>query len=195
MNKEKSWSAGLLENRRVAWIVLAICVLGSVVGLGGAGLARERSQLVDAFYNGVVKGDQTGRSSMDAYLDRSAECAQLMYSEAQLLLGADNAVAGEMEQVLADFAENADLDERYAAYTRLQSLADQLYNAIYGAELSDAQRVNFKRAYDDFWGSDKYIRMDPYRELAADFNASLRGFPAGLVAKIWGVETMNSFGA
>lgn len=195
MSKERGRSASLLENRRVAWIVLAVCVLASVVGLGGAGLARERSQLLDAFYSGAAQNDQTGRSSMDAYLDRSAECAQVMLSEAKLLLGADDPVANEMEQALAGFVENPHLDERYAAYTRLQSLTDQLYNAIYGAELSDAQRVNFKRAYDDFWGSDKYIRMDPYRELAADFNGSLRDFPAGVVAKIWGVESLNSFGA
>ena len=65
---------------------------------------------------------------------------------------------------------------------------------MYAQELTDAQRVNFKRAYDDFWGCDKYVRMDPYRKMASAFNDSLSGFPAGLVADLMGVEEINSFG-
>ena len=61
--------------------------------------------------------------------------------------------------------------------------------------MTDAQRVNFKRAYDDFWGCDKYVRMDPYREMASEFNDSLSGFPAGLVADLMGVDELNSFGS
>ncbi len=185
----------LTENRRLAWIVLVVCIVGSVVGLGGAGLARERGHLEEVFYNGASQEGRTGRNSMDAYLDRSAECVQVMMYEGKLLLGEENAIALEMEQVWADFADNENLDERYAAYTRLQSLSDQLYNAIYAEELTDAQRVNFKRAYDDFWGSDKYIRLDPYRKQAADFNNHLKKFPANLVAGLYGVSSMNSFGA
>lgn len=193
MEREKRRTR-LSENRPLAWVVLFACVLGSVVGLGGAGLARQQRVLEEVFYSGASDGQQTGRSSMDAYLDRSAECVQVMLSEGKLLLGEDNAVATEMAQALAEFAENPDLDARYAAYTRLQSLSDQLYNAIYGAQLEDAQRVNFKRAYDDFWGSDKYIRLDPYREMAAKYNHNLKGFPASAVAGLWGIDPMNSFG-
>ena len=70
------------ENRPLAWAVLAACVLGSVFGLGGNSLARERDRVEDYFYDGAETASTT-RSSMDAYLDRAAECAQAMASEVQ----------------------------------------------------------------------------------------------------------------
>ena len=185
----------LSENRPLAWVVLIACALGSVVGLGGAGLARERNRVERVFYDGVKQSDATARSSMDACLDRAAECAQVMASEVQLHLGADNANAQKMLNALADFGDDDGLDARYQAYQTLQSLSDQLYNEIYAANLSDSERVNFKHAYDDFWGCDKYVRIDPYRSMAAEFNDSLDGFPASLAAGLWGVDELSSFGA
>lgn len=178
----------------MAWCVLVVCVLGSIVGLGGAGLVRERNMLMNVFYNGTER-QETARYSMDAYLDRAAECVQVMIAEAQLYLGDDCVPAQEMKNALAYFGDDDTLDQRYAAYTELQKDSDTLYNAMYAAELTDAERANFKRAYDDFWGSDKYIRKDAYREMAADFNTELKNFPANAVAKIMGVEELNSFGA
>lgn len=182
------------ENRPLAWAVLAACALGSVFGLGGNSLARERDRVVDYFYDGA-ETTATTRSSMDAYLDRAAECAQVMASEVQLHLGADDANAQKMLDALADFGDDDGLDARYAAYQTLQGLSDQLYNEMYAANLSDTERVNFKHAYDDFWGCDKYVRIDPYRSMAAEFNDSLDGFPASLAAGLWGVDELNSFGA
>ena len=182
------------ENRPLAWAVLAVCALGSVFGLGVSSLARERDRVVDYFYDGA-ETTATTRSSMDAYLDRAAECAQVMASEVQLHLGADDANAQKMLDALADFGDDDGLDARYAAYQTLQGLSDQLYNEMYAANLSDTERVNFKHAYDDFWGCDKYVRIDPYRSMAAEFNDSLDGFPASLAAGLWGVDELNSFGA
>ena len=181
------------ENRPLAWAVLAACVLGSVFGLGGNSLARERDRVEDYFYDGA-ETSATARSSMDAYLDRAAECAQVMASEVQLHLGADNANAQKMLDALESFSGD-DLDARYAAYQTLQGLSDQLYNEMYAAPLSDADRRLFKQAYDDFWGCDKYVRIDPYRSMAAEFNRELKGFPASVAAAIWNVDALNSFGA
>lgn len=183
----------LNENRRLAWCVYALCVVLSVVGLGGAGLKSARNDILDVFFNGSEKG-QTTRYSMDAYLDRALECACVMASEAQLQLGADNQTAAHMLEAVGFFGDDDSLDERYAAYQQLQKDSDALYNEFYASGLSDAQRVNFKTAYDDFWGSDKYIKKDEYRSLAADFNGDLKGFPANLAAGIFGVDELNSFG-
>lgn len=183
----------LIENRPVAWAVLAICIVGSIIGLGGGSLVRERDHVMDVFFNGTEK-QETARYSMDAYLDRAAECAMVMAGEVQLHLGGDHPAAASAMEALSFFGDDDDLDERYEAYVRLQQDSDAMYNAMYSAQLTDQQRVNFKRAYDDFWGSDKYIRKDTYRELASEFNAGLKGFPAGLIADIMGVDALNSFG-
>ena len=181
------------ENRPLAWAVLAACALGSVFGLGGNSLARERDRVEDYFYDGA-ETSSTARGSMDAYLDRAAEFVLEMASEAQLHLGADNANAQKMLDALESFSGD-DLDARYAAYQTLQGLSDQLYNEMYAAPLSDADRRLFKQAYDDFWGCDKYVRIDPYRSMAAEFNRELKGFPASVAAAIWNVDALNSFGA
>ena len=183
----------LSENRKLAWVVLAACVLGSVVGLGGGHLVRERGAIEEMFYEGV--GSNTSRESMDAYLDRAYDCAQVMASEAQLHFGADDAPAAKMFDALASFGDDAGLDARYEAYKELQGLSDQLYNQFYAEGVADADRVNFKRAYDDFWGADKFVHRDAYRAWARDFNDGLKGFPAGAVAGLLGVDELNSFGA
>lgn len=183
----------LIENRKIAWGVLVACVLGSVVGLGGGHLARESERVEKIFYEGVESG--TTRESMDAYLDRAYDCAQVMANEAQVYFGAEDAVVAQMFDALESFGDEAGLDARYAAYTKLQSLSDQLYNVFYADGVADAGRVNFKRAYDDFWGADKFVRRDAYRSLARQFNDSLKGFPANAVAGLIGVDELNSFGA
>ena len=179
------------ENRVIAWIVLAVCVIGSVIGLGGAAMAREREKIMEVFYDGS-DSKSTARHSMDAYLDRAEECAQIMANEAELHLGA-NAEAQQMFDALA--GDDSDLDARFAAYQQLQALSDRLCNAMYAANLPEKDYTAFKTAYDDFWGMDKYIRVDEYRALAADFNDGLKGFPAGLVCGIFGVDVLNTFGA
>jgi len=183
----------LSENRTLAWFVLVACVLISVVGLGGMGLKNQRDDILDVFYDGSERGDTT-RYSMDAYLDRAADCAQVMASEALLQLDSGNEAALRMQETLGDFDDDDGLDARYAAYQQLQKDSDVLYNQMYAARLSEDRRVNFKTAYDDFWGCDKYIRRDPYRGMASDFNDDLEGFPAGLVAGLFGVDALNSFG-
>lgn len=194
MKKAGERSLRLSENRVLAGAVLAVCAVGSVVGLGGTSLVRERNALMNVFYDGT-EAQETGRYSMDAYLDRAAECVQIMSAEAQLYLGDGCVSANDMLEELSNFDDDNTLDERYSAYTQLQRDSDALYNAMYAADLSETDRVNFKRAYDDFWGCDKYIRKDAYREMASAFNDDLHGFPAGIVSKIMGVEEMNSFGA
>ena len=183
----------LKENRALAWAVLGVCALGSIFGLGGHTLAQDQDKLLNVFYEGTDT-QETTRHSMDAYLDRAAECASVMGSEAQLLLSADNATAQEMIDLSGIISDSDDLTARYDAYCTLQKDADTLYNAIYAADLTDAQRVSFKQAYDDFWGSDKYIKRDSYRSLANEFNSELSGFPAGLAAGIWNVDEMDTFG-
>ncbi len=183
----------LKENRALAWAVFGVCALGSIFGLGGHTLAQDRDEVLSLFYRGQDT-TLTTRHSMDAYLDRAAECATVMGSEAQLLLGADNATAQEMIDLSDTISDGDDTNTRYEAYCALQKDADALYNAVYAADFSDAQRVSFKQAYDDFWGSDKYITKDSYRTQASEFNGELSGFPASLAAEIWNVDQMNSFG-
>ena len=71
------------ENRKVACVVLALSVLVSIFGLGGMGLARERSKVLEVYDRGT-DANQTTRHSVDAYLDSAAENAALECPDGKL---------------------------------------------------------------------------------------------------------------
>ncbi len=179
------------ENRTIAFIVLVACVLGSVFGLGGAGLARERSKVL-AVYDRGTDASMSTRHSMDAYLDRAAESAQLMVSEAQLHMDA-SPVIDNVDALSQTVATATDTNARYEAYSSLKTAVDKLYNAMYEAAKGDAF-TNFKVAYDDFWGYDDMIRHDDYSKLAAGYNGLISGIPGSIVAGLTGQSALNTFG-
>lgn len=156
----------LSENRVLAWIVLTVCVVGSVFGLGSASLARERTDVLEVFYEGAEDRDST--HCMSAYLDRAFECAHVMALEVQLLCGDEQALNELMNAFEPD--TEASSYESLTALRRMRQLADDMYNDIYAADLTDAQRRDFKIAYDDFQGAVRLMEKDPYLELAAEFN-------------------------
>ena len=179
------------ENRTIAWIALALCVLVGVFGFGGMKLASERGKVMDVFENGA---DTTlsVRHSMDAYLDSAAESARIMIAETELRTGASEATqaaAAQADQV----ANQQNLDVRSQAYTDLKASADKLYNQLYTVAQGDAFN-NFKLAYDDFWGYDDLIQRDEYHQLAKKYNKLAGGFPGLLVAGLLGQGTLNPFG-
>lgn len=180
------------ENRKIAWVVLAACVLVSVFGFGGLGLARERGKVLKVFDEGADTSLSV-RSSMDAYLDGAAEAAQLMASEAALHAKGSAAIDAVSQSAAALADDSQSLDARDAAYTALKTDVDKLYNAMYEAAKGDDFK-NFKVAYDDFWGYDDLIKHDEYHGLARAYNALAGGFPGSVVAALTGQGAMNTFG-
>lgn len=178
------------ENRKVAFVALALCVVISLFGFGGMGLARERGKVLKVYDRGT-EPDLDIRHSMDAYLDAAAEKAQEMVSEAELYIGKTQTT-----QKVADLAAlvaDSDLDTRYQAWTDLKGAVDGLYNAVQRATDSD-QFAQFKIAYRDFNGAKDKIEKDEYHRLAADYNGLIGSFPGGLVATVTGQGALNTFG-
>lgn len=179
------------ENRTIAWVVLAVCVLGSVFGLGGMGLARERSGVLRVYDRGSDATLST-RHSVDAYLDSAAENARLMASEAVLHMAASPAI-DTVAELAEKVASEADTDARYEAFDALKTASDKLYDAVYQAASGDELK-NFKVAYDNFWENVNMIKYDDYPKLAASYNDLISGFPGGVVASITGQGALNTFG-
>ena len=180
------------ENRKLACVVLAVCVLLSIFAFGGGALARERGKVLKVFNEGT---DTTlaARYSMDAYLDSAAEYAQIMASEASLHLG-DSEVSENVAASAATLANDAaGLDARYSAYVALKSDVDKLYNAM-KTGVSESDFTDFKLAYDDFWGQDDLLGRDDYPKYAKAYNGLISGFPGSLVAKLLGQGALSTFG-
>ncbi|MBR1559045.1 MAG: hypothetical protein IJ646_02270 [Clostridia bacterium] len=180
------------ENRKLAWVVLAVCVLVSVFALGGAALGRERSRVLKVFNDGADTTLST-RHSMDAYLDAAADSASIMANEAALHMGESDATAQALSDAALIGSDPEKLDVRYKAYTDLKSQVEKLYNGLYSAVSTEEFR-NFKLAYDDFWGYDDLIKRDGYHALAKDYNGLISGFPGGVVAGVTGQGALDTFG-
>ena len=178
------------ENRKVAFAVLALCVLVSLFGFGGMGLARERGKVLTVFDRGTDTGLSV-RHSMDAYLDSSAEEAQLMVSEAELHIG-ESQLTQSVSSLAAQVADS-DLDTRFQAWTDLKGAVDKLSNAMQKGT-TEEEYTNFKIAYRDFWANEDLIKHDDYHKLAAEYNRLIGSFPGGVVAGVVGQGALNTFG-
>ena len=60
------------ENRPLAWAVLFVCVLVSIVLFGGLGLREDRQSVEEVFYTGA----DDAYFSLNGYIDRRAAAAQ-----------------------------------------------------------------------------------------------------------------------
>ena len=179
------------ENRVLAFVVLGACVLVSVFGFGGMGLARERSKVLAVYDRGEDTSLST-RHSVDAYLDSAAENAALMASEAGLHMEA-SALIDNVQKLGETVASEKDTVARYDAFTALKTAVDKLYDAMYGAA-KGSDFTNFKVAYDNFWENVNMIKYDDYSKQAAKYNDLIGGFPGGIVAKLTGNGALNTFG-
>ena len=142
------------ENRKLAFAVLVVCVVVSIFGLGGLGLARERGKVLTVYDRGADTSLAT-RHSVDAYLDSAGENATLMASEAGLHMDASPLIDN-VAQLGQKVATEADTNARFEASEALKTAVDQLYDAMYQAAQGDDCK-NFKVAYDNFWENVKSV--------------------------------------
>ena len=180
------------ENRKLACVVLVVCVLLSVFALGGGALGRERSRVMKVFNDGTDTSLAT-KHSMDAYLDAAGGYAGIMANEAEAHMGASDLGNSALQNAAVIGDDNADLDARFKAYTDLKGQVEKLYNNMYSAVSADEFK-NFKLAYDDFWGADDLIGRDGYHKLAKGYNDLISGFPGGVVATLTRQGSLNTFG-
>lgn len=117
------------ENRKLATVVLIVCIIASIVLFGGGGLRNERYDILQVFSDGTDTSLSV-RHSMEAYLLRCSERANAL-AEQGALLGADNALIESVRTAAAAVAEGGeDLDARHAAYQELLPAVESLYTAL-----------------------------------------------------------------
>ena len=178
-----------IENRRIAWIVLIVCVLSSVILMGGGGLSVARKDAEKMFMSGEYA---TGvRYSMDAYLDTSAESARMLAETAKLYVTDTDTIASVFTS--ADVLEKTDdINARYPLYKDLAAAVESLYTQLIAAGAEEETDVLI--SYGNFKGAADRMERDPYHELARNFNEDLSSFPASLLGGLFGVEKLDTYG-
>ena len=182
----------LSENRKLATVVLVICILASIVLFGGGGLRNERYDILQVFSDGTDTSLSV-RHSMEAYLQRCAEQANAL-AEQGVKLGADEALVDDVRAAADATAQGGDdLDGRHEAYQQLLPAVEALYTALQQSNSAD-ELLDARLAYNDFKGAVNLIQNDQYPVMASAFNRKLEAFPANLIGGLFGVKPLNTFG-
>lgn len=177
------------ENRPVAWIVLAVCVVFSLLFSGGQALKDLREQTALTFYQGV-NGD--GLCIYRDLMVRS-ECAYNLASTAANYENIDSALVEKARELSNQLAAATDVQTLFSVNAQCHRAVEDLYTAMENTALSANDKSFAYREYKEFVSRADTISRDMYNDQAASFNAVLDGFPAGLIGSVTGVEPLALF--
>ena len=175
------------ENRRIAWLVLVVCVVVTVVGFGGGGIRNECAGAKAAFYDGG--GD--AYFSLDSYINRRAEYAGKLAALAQAN-GLDSALVRALDDAASRSRDAQDVNEKLLANRDMADAADKLYALIAADKsVSETDKRDAKLLYADLTDAAGKMKNDAYFREAERYNAVLEGFPASLLSKLFGLERLE----
>lgn len=182
----------VLSNRKVAWAVLVVCVLTSIIGLGGGSLAADRKDAMRVFNDGIDDSFAV-RFSMDAYLENCASYTEIMAQEYRLHVDRNSDLAANVLEIASLIGDGDDLDNRSSSYKALCHAIENLYTDFHAANVSKKDGELFDNAYANFQGEISKLKFDDYHAIAEKFNRSLDVFPANAVAALLGIDDLNTF--
>lgn len=178
------------ENRLVAWVVFAACVLFSLSFSGGRALANLRGETEQIFYQGVY-GDGL---CIDRDLEEIARCTQQMAELAQGYEGTGDGLAEAALEASQQLSQAQSIADKYPAYMACRDAASALYSSLSSLDLSPADESEAYQLHKEILSRVNTISRDFYNDRAAQFNETLSAFPADLVGGLSGVKPLELFG-
>ena len=179
----------LTENRKLAWIVFALCAVVAITFGGGRSLNGLRNETLKLF----TDGEGADGAGVNRDLNQRADKAQMMASIALKYLPADDAGAVEVQKASETLRQSENLADRQRANALLNTAIETLYSRLDVLNASENDQRDLRTAYRDFKGHGDMISRDPFNEKARDFNKVRSGFPAGLIAGLSGVHELPAF--
>lgn len=186
------------KKRPAALAVLAVAIVASVLGIGGAQLKgqwRETSEIytsqIDDYGNGIQQD-----------FSNQADAAASLIRIASAVVGTDDADLQAAQTALDNWNEAADrkdANEQYALNQQLYSAVDALY-AYAAANASDTPADDkavgqLASLYDSFVSSQMILDRETaaYNQEADSYLKLASGFPGGVQAALWGVKDIPTF--
>lgn len=196
------------ENRRLAFTVLAVVILFSIVIQGSIAMQNKRGDIEVLFMEGEM------HDLMNRCADKSiliAQTAGLYLTEgvleqycaeatAQALRdGGYLDAAQQLESLSEQLKEAPDPNACLAALTELTAAVEKTYSGVEMLTLSNEQLRDIKLAYYNYTGGIDLISRDgendrSYTAKAVNFNQDLVGFPASWFARVLKVEPLSTYG-
>jgi len=178
---------GFKENRKLAAIVLAVCVAFSVFVMGPVKLGNLRDEALTVFRSGVHEG-----YTLSVYTDirSAAENANRLCAAAAGVLGDQDEDVLSL-QAFAETALSSDApDVMIPAFRKISALSEKVYLHAGGKEMTGAAADAAASAIASIRSCANTIEKDDYFALAADFNQERSGFPASLLSHLSGADEL-----
>lgn len=195
------------ENRKLAFAVLAIVVLFSILIQGPVALLNERGDTEVIFMEGemhelmlrcAAQADLLGQ--MGAMYLNEAALAQDTPANAALL-GTEEylSLPAQLQTLAAEMKTAPDPNACIAVLTEMHAGVEKAYTALDMMNIAGDDFRNIKLAYYDFAGAMDIISRDgkeskSYTAQAKKFNKALDGFPASLTTAVLNVEPLSVYG-
>lgn len=173
----KNWK----ENRALAGVVLAVVVLAGTLGIGGLKLS------------GAVRGlDEAYAQNIAGDLALRAAAAQNIVAEGTSALGADAASVQSAQQALDALASADGPAQEYAANASLTASVGMLYEETRGVTGDDKGSV-LQTQWSEFLSRGNIIdnAAAAYNAQARTVRKALSGFPASLIAGLFGLQAQE----
>lgn len=177
----------ITENRALALALCVVCALVSIFGIGGMKLKGKYDDVAAYFVEG-----EDERHNMEAYLDRCSEYADDLANAAKKYLIYDEEIDAVLEYSDELNVEYGHSGSRYANYVQLTEAVEELYTQL---EIAGSyEEPDVMLAYGDYQSAADLIKRDDYHSKARAYNDLASGFPASLIASVWGVDWVDTFG-
>lgn len=181
------------KKRPAALAVLAVAIVASVLGIGGAQLKgqwRETSEIytsqIDDYGNGIQQD-----------FSNQADAAASLIRIASAVVGTDDADLQAAQTALDNWNEAADrkdANEQYTLNRQLYTAVDTLYTAA-DDEADSKAKGQLTDLYDSFVSSQMILDRETaaYNQEADSYLKLASGFPGGVQAALWGVKDIPTF--
>lgn len=179
-----------MENRLIAFVVLAACIVFSLSFSSGRALSNLRAETEQVFYQGV---DGSGLS-IDRDLSVQAECAYNLASTAANYAISDSLISAAREA--SDRLKNAEtMSGKYQAASQCTRAVEDLYTAISNIVLTQADQSFALKNYKEFGSRGDTVRRNSqdYNDPAQAFNRERNGFPASILAGLSGISPLELY--
>lgn len=195
------------ENRKLAFIVLAVVVIFSITVQGSVAMLNRRGDTEVLFMEGDLRelmhrcadqaaligqmgGMYLNEDSLDQYA--SSQTASVLRS------GEYTALPARLEELSAQLSDAADPNESLLLLSALHADVEKAYTGLDMLNISDKDFRNIKLAYYDFTGAIDIIsrdgdNKDSYTVKAQKFNKEISGFPASLISGVLGVDMLYTY--
>lgn len=195
------------ENRKLAFIILAVVVIFSITVQGSVAMLNRRGDTEVLFMEGDLRelmyrcadqaaliGQMGGMYLNDDALDQYANS-----QTASVLRSGDyTALPAQLEALSAQLKSAIDPNESLVALSTLDDCVEKAYTGLDMLNISEADFRNIKLAYYDFTGAIDIIsrdgdEKDSYTAKAQKFNKEIAGFPASLISGVLGVDILYTY--